>query len=104
MFLTKETPFLEQSTNKNDLKRNLILIVAQIFELIGLATYKINSGDRPEFFIRINNESELVKMTKPFYDSSTLTKIRNRHENAKNIMTHFFLNLENNEDRWKLIE
>ena len=58
--------FFEQSTNKNDLKRNLILIVAQIFELIGLATYKINSGDRPEFFIRINNESELVKMTNLF--------------------------------------
>jgi hypothetical protein len=66
VFDKKKHHFLEQSTNKNDLKTNLILIVAQIFELIGLATYKIKSGDRPEFFIRINNESELVKMTNLF--------------------------------------
>jgi hypothetical protein len=45
VFDKKKHHFLEQSTNKNDLKTNLILIVAQIFELIGLATYKIKSGD-----------------------------------------------------------
>ena len=44
VFDKKKHHFLEQSTNKNDLKTNLILIVAQIFELIGLATYKIKDS------------------------------------------------------------
>lgn len=103
--LKRKHHFLEDNKYRSDsIKANLILIFTQIFELIGVATYKIKAGDRPEFFIRINNENELLKMTKPFYNSVTITRIRRRHENSKDIMHHFFTKLDDDNSRWNLIE
>lgn len=101
----KNQMFIQSNSAKNDkMRSNKLIVIAQIFELLGLANYTIKSGDRPEFFIRVNTVSSLESMISEYYQSPTINKLREIHDSSINIMDYFFTNISTNEERWRLIE
>lgn len=87
------------------LRNNLELMIGQLLELFGLADYTIESGNRPEFFIRVNSETSIRKVIdNDFYSSPSVEKVSNRHQSSVNLMKTFFGELNTNEDRWDFIE
>lgn len=81
------------------------LWVAQLFELFGLATYEITTGERPEFFIRVNSISAIEKViNSPSYSSKMVKLVNDRHNDSIKKMKHFFENLDDDNSRWDYIE
>jgi ATP-dependent DNA helicase RecQ len=98
--------FIENNTSgqKNKMRKNPLLVLVQIMELLDIAKYEIKAGDKPQYFIRINSETGLSKISSESYYSKTVESVKKRHDNSIRIMEYFFTKLTNNEDRWRLIE
>jgi hypothetical protein len=73
-------------------------------ELIDLTKYEIKAGDRPQYFIRINSATALNKVSDDSYQSKTVNNVKLRHDNSIKIMSYFFTKLNNDKDRWDLVE
>jgi hypothetical protein len=87
------------------MKNTILLIAAQLIEIFELGGYEIKSGDKPEFFIRVNSESEILKVIdNPNYFSKTLASVNHRHKLSRDKMEYFFTQLESDRDRWEFIE
>jgi ATP-dependent DNA helicase RecQ len=98
--------FIENNTSgqKNKMRKNPLLVLVQIMELLDIAKYEIKAGDKPQYFIRINSETGLNKISSESYYSKTVESVKKRHDNSIRIMEYFFTKLTNNDDRWRLIE
>lgn len=103
---TQKSFIINARTNKEDLiNKNRHFLGAQILELLGLADYSIVSGERPEFFIRVNNINAISAIVhSENYQSPMVQRIAQRHNDGVLIMRHFFENLETDQERWDYIE
>ena len=91
--------------SKNVSREDPIVIAVQILEMFDLINYNFQSGNKPEFFVRVNSESAIRKVVdNPNYHSRTLRAISDLHYNSIKYMTYFFTELDNDNDRWNFIE
>lgn len=96
---------LNMSNGTSNLNHNKEVQIAQLFEMFHLATYQVVSGERPEYFIRINSLSSIDRIiNNPDYQSKMVQMVAERHNKSIEIMTHFFTELDNDLDRWNFIE
>lgn len=103
---TKKQTLIDTSKAHNKQMRNdPLLIAVQIMELFDLSTYTCESGNKPEFFIRINSEKTIMKVLDDRnYQSRTLAAIHLLHHNSVRYMKYFFEKLKTDEERWQFIE
>ena len=97
------------SLNKHSSNKNIILdkkvLVAQFLEAFSLAKYDVRSGERPEFFIRVNSIKAIEKiLNNTYYKSNMVELVNQRHNDSVNMMTHFFKDLKTDVERWNYIE
>ncbi|MDI6453691.1 hypothetical protein, partial [Peloplasma aerotolerans] len=101
----KQKLFLRPNVTSGDkMRSDTLIVMAQIFELLGISKYSIKSGDRPEFFMRVNSVDVLERMTSQNYQSGTVDNINQLHNNSIRIMQYFFTRLNTDYERWNLIE
>jgi ATP-dependent DNA helicase RecQ len=98
--------FIENNSveQKGKMTKNPLLVLAQIMELLDLAKYEIKAGDRPQYFIRVNSATGLNRVSDDSYQSKTVSNVRIRHVNSIKIMSYFFTKLNNDKERWNLVE
>ena len=103
---TQKSFIINARTNKEDLiNKNRHFLGAQLLEILGLADYTIVSGERPEFFIRINNINAISAIVNDErYKSPMVERIAQRYNDGVLIMRHFFENLDTDRERWDYIE
>ena len=103
---SKRICIVDTTKNKDKKMRSDILLVAvQMLELFELVNYEFKSGDRPEFFIRVNSELAITKiLNNPYYCSETLKNIQAMHYDSVKYMTYFFECLNTDKERWDFIE
>lgn len=102
----QKTFIINAKTNKEDLiYKNRHFLGAQLLEILGLAEYSIVSGERPEFFIRVNNIKAISAIVNDErYKSPMVDKIAQRYNDGVLIMRYFFQNLDSDRERWDYIE
>lgn len=82
-----------------------MLFVYQLLDALELANVELKIGDRPEYFIRVNNPSALERIImNPAYFSYSVKAARQRHELDREYMRHLFEDLKTDEERWGFIE
>ena len=103
---TKKQTLVDISKHKsNQMRNDPLLIAVQIMELMDLATYTCEIGNRPEFFVRINSEKLIRKILEDKgYQSRTLASIHLLHHNSVRYMRYFFEKLHSDKERWQFIE
>jgi len=88
-----------------DLEDNLVIILAQILEILELADVEISAGNSPEFFIRVNSPGAIETIVRnKSYKSKTVGLVDSKHKESCRLMEKFFTELTNDEDRWNFIE
>lgn len=86
-------------------QKDMRTLTAQLLEALHLASYEVLSGERPEYFIRINSITAIEKiLNNTNYESEMVKLVKKRHEDSKNRMTTFFTKLNNDQERWDYIE
>jgi ATP-dependent DNA helicase RecQ len=103
---SSKTFIINGRTQKGDLMiANPHFVGAQFLEMLGLAEYSIVSGERPEFFLRVNNIQAIKNIiNNDDYKSPMVQTIARRHFEGVQIMKYFFENLESDTERWDFIE
>lgn len=95
-------------SSKNQSKKILSheeFIVAQLFEIFRIAEYDVTSGERPEYFIRINSIRAIERiLANPNYRSEMVRMAKERHLESVKIMKKFFTQLNDDDERWDFIE
>lgn len=78
----------------------------KILSVFGYITYEIVGGEEPEIFIRLNDPSKIrgIVMGNIYYSNNYVTKARQKHNRDVNILSRFFTELSNDEERWDYIE
>lgn len=90
--------------NKNIVDQN-DMAVAQLLEIFRLTNYEVISGEKPEYFVRINSISAIERILEnKYYQSSMVSLVAKRHADSIEKMKHFFVELDNDKDRWDYIE
>ena len=103
-FLADTRSFLIGNKDNEANKDNRSL-VAQLMEMFNLAAYDVLSGERPEYFIRVNSITAIERIINDEnYQSEMVKMVRKRHEDAKKRMTTFFTKLKTDKERWDYIE
>jgi ATP-dependent DNA helicase RecQ len=80
--------------------------LAYILEAYSMGSYEVKGGESPEIFIRINDPyriSTLVANDKA-YSNTILRDIKDRQERSFGILRHFFVSLNDDEERWDFVE
>ena len=96
---------LKKNRSNSDIVLENKVLIAQFLEAFSLAKYDVRSGERPEFFIRVNSIKAIEKiLSDPYYKSSMVELVNNRHNDSVTMMTHFFKDLETDKERWDYIE
>lgn len=96
---------LKQNSSNNDIVLENKVLIAQFLEAFALAKYDVRSGERPEFFIRVNSIKAIEKiLNDPFYKSKMVELVNYRHNISVKMMTHFFKELKTDKERWDYIE
>jgi len=104
-FAKQKTFLIPQKSNRNNLKNDIFFTCIQILELFSLTRYEVKSGDRPEFFIRVNSATALQRIVdNEFYQSETLKLVEFRHKESVKLMDKFFGELQTDKERWEFIE
>lgn len=87
------------------MRSDTLLVAMQILELFELVDYTFFAGDKPEYFVRINSENALKKISEnASYCSDTLAAIFEMHKESVCYMKYFFTALKSDKERWKFIE
>ena len=78
----------------------------KILSVFGYITYEIVGGEEPEIFIRLNDPSKIrgIVMGNIYYSNNYVTKARQKHNRDVTILSRFFTELSNDEERWDYIE
>jgi ATP-dependent DNA helicase RecQ len=101
-----EKRFISSGSKKKGIKLSIdpLIIISQIAELLDLVSYKIKAGDNAQFFMRVNSEQSLLKISNSQISSKTIEYVRQRHNNSIEWMKYFFEKLITDEERWNAIE
>lgn len=93
--------FYEAITNRKDEFDAINLAI-----LFGLINFEVIGGNKPEIFIRVNYPDKIKHFVdgKVLYNNVLIKEARERHTNDVMVLNHFFMNLDNNEERWDFIE
>ncbi|PAD71817.1 DEAD/DEAH box helicase [Paenibacillus campinasensis] len=83
-----------------------LFIYLGLLESLGLVMYRINGGDNPEIFIRLNTKSQLERIVNnpAKYRNIILDNVRSRHQLSVAMLKHIFENQVDTETFWNLIE
>ena len=96
---------LNKNMSNNDIVLDKKVLVAQFLEAFSLAKYDVRSGERPEFFIRVNSIKAIEKiLNNSCYKSPMVELVNKRHLDSVNMMTYFFKELKTDVERWDYIE
>ena len=96
---TKITRYYQKKSGSNE------IILAQLIELLELASVQISTGSNPEFFIRVNSPYAIERIIKNTeYVSRTVAMVGVLHKESVNFMEYFFTKLHDDESRWSFIE
>lgn len=88
-----------------DVEKTRELHIAQLLEMFKLATYQVVSGERPEYFVRINSITQIEKIINDKnYKSEMVRLVQERHKSSIEIMNKFFKELKTDKERWDYIE
>lgn len=81
------------------------LFVFQILDILELANVEIKTGDRPEYFIRVNNPSALERIiSNEKYYSYSVDLATKKHKINRELMRVLFEDIVTDADRWNFIE
>lgn len=96
---------MNKTDRENDMRSNQLLTAVQIAELFELVNYSYQSGDKPEYFVRVNSEYPIKRILENInYHSETLKLVYKMHCDSVRLMKYFFENLKSNEERWDFVE
>ena len=97
--------FLLTLKDGNRIEKTKEILIAQILEMFRLASYQVVSGERPEYFVRINSITQIEKiLNNEFYESEMVRLVKYRHQQSIKIMTRFFTELTSDKERWDYVE
>lgn len=90
------------SINSSD-HNSIALRLLSVFDYI---TYEVLGGEEPEIFIRLNDPEKIRRIVtnEISYSNSYVTKARQKHDRDVKILSKFFYDLKDNEERWDYIE
>ena len=90
---------------KRQATKSIEMYLAQFLEAFKLASYQVVSGERPEYFVRINSITQIEKILNDAnYHSQMVSMVRKRHEQSIQMMTEFFTELDSDLERWNYVE
>jgi ATP-dependent DNA helicase RecQ len=79
--------------------------LAEILQILNLATYTVKGGDNPEVFIRLNDPAKLRALSQDKrYRNNVLRELNDRHEYSSKVIRGFFLTKLDDSERWDVIE
>ena len=79
--------------------------MASLLQIVNMASYEIIGGQNLQIFLRINDPSKLLQISKNNnYRNNILSDIENRHNRAISIIDGFMSNDFSNTERWEIIE
>jgi ATP-dependent DNA helicase RecQ len=83
-----------------------VFLLLGILEALGILIYRVNGGDNPEIFIRINSLLQIDKaISQPEkYKNIILENVYKRHRLSVEMLTYLFENEVKTEQFWDLIE
>ena len=81
-----------------------LMPLLRFLELLGLALYQIDGGEKSEVFVRVNDPRILRQLTGEHYRNRLLRRIQDRHRSGEALLEAFFNAPMSNEERWELIE
>ncbi|QCT04361.1 helicase domain-containing protein [Paenibacillus algicola] len=96
MFLPKVSPEKVEKT----------FILLGILEALGNLIYRVNGGDNPEIFLRINSRMQIERSIQnpARYINYILENVKERHYLSVAMLTHLFENEVDNDRFWEYIE
>lgn len=101
VFLINTNPI--SNTAKPDTSEEMYM--AKYLEAFNLCSYQVVSGERPEYFVRVNSILQIEKILEDQnYRSKMVDMVRNRHFASKETMQRFFMELSTDQERWDYIE
>lgn len=79
--------------------------LAEILEILKLATYTVKGGDNPEIFIRLNDASKVKALASDSrYSNGVLRELNDRHEYSSKVIRGFFRSTMSDSERWDVVE
>ncbi|GLX65734.1 DEAD/DEAH box helicase [Paenibacillus glycanilyticus] len=77
-----------------------------LMEAMGLLIYRINGGESPEIYIRVNSRSQLERTVNQasVYQNVILANVRLRHQMSVEMLRYLFDNEVRTDEFWELIE
>ncbi|MCR2807725.1 DEAD/DEAH box helicase [Paenibacillus soyae] len=90
--------------NPEKVEKTFILL--GILEALGNMIYRVNGGDNPEIFIRINSRMQIERSIQnpAKYTNYILENVKERHYLSVAMLTHLFENEVENDRFWEYIE
>ncbi|MFS0819188.1 DEAD/DEAH box helicase [Lysinibacillus sp. 1P01SD] len=100
IFMKKPLP------NTEDKQMAELFLILGILEACELILYKINGGEKPEIYIRINSLQPLENavLSPARYKNRVLKNVRDRHLISTNLLTYLFEKEVASDDFWNYIE
>lgn len=79
--------------------------LAEILQVLNLATYTVRGGDNPEIFIRLNDPLKIHSLSlDKSYSNNVLRELNDRHSYSSKVIRGFFTTEMEDSERWDLIE
>ncbi|MGG4489732.1 DEAD/DEAH box helicase [Metabacillus idriensis] len=90
--------------NKTRIEKTFVLL--GIIEALGILLYRVNGGDKPEIYIRINSKLQLDRVVKEpnRYNNVILENVYNRHQISVSMLMYLFEKEVETEEFWNYIE
>ena len=81
-----------------------LMPLLRFLELLELAGYQIDGGEKSEIFVRVNDTRILKQLTQEHYRNQLLRRIQDRHKSGEALLDAFFRAPMTDGERWELIE
>lgn len=101
---TFESNVKGESVEKYALMEDHIFQLAQVLNSLSLGVYERVGGDNPSVFVRVNNPSYMISLTKRRYRNDILNGIYQKFEHSKELFTFFFTQQMDDKERWDFVE
>lgn len=90
----------------NDTRIEKLFVLLGMIEALGLLIYRVNGGDKPEIYIRINSRLQLDRTVKEpnRYNNVILQNVYKRHKISVEMLMFLFENEVDTEQFWNYIE
>jgi ATP-dependent DNA helicase RecQ len=90
----------------NQLRIEKTFVLLGIIEAMGILLYRVNGGDKPEIYIRVNSRLQLDRVSKEpnRYNNVILDNVYKRHQISVSMLMHLFENEVDTSQFWNYIE